>query len=272
MNPQTVTSRMLGRLVAVTVAIAAAGVASVAIAQTQPRYTMADLQKLGDQGAWQELSGRLGDIAPSARNKAWDALAEKSAIGLLRDATKSQQPREDIAIAEGMLKQYPGLGQSRPFMSERATVGIEAFRQCFRDSYNGEWCLRELDSFVAVDATNGDLAYRAGKLARLNLRDWTATPFFDAAITNNAALATICADNDVLLAVKAAMYLPEFDNNKKFRDAGVKLAGTHCWTQIGAALVTEIKDGNACYFKNACPTLRTRDGTDAAVIKACAPS
>lgn len=238
-----------------------------AYAQTR-RYTMADLQSLANKQSWQELADHLGDIAPVNRNKAWERLVEQTAIGTLESSVTQQRPLDGIMFAEHLLGRYPVLKGSRPFMDKRGEIGLKAFERCFADRWSSEHCGKELRSFVAADPANLDLAFNAGKLARLNLRHWFAAPFFQSGLAKVSTTRT-CGDEDVKLSVLSALVLPAHDNYQPFIDASVAIAADLCWSTLQSTLMETLKEKNSYFIANSCAFLKVKNGVDPQVADAC---
>ncbi len=258
---------MIRALFAASIATVLLSLALDATAQ-QRRYTMKDLDALAAGKSWIELAEHLDDIAPASRNKAWEQLAERAGIGLLEGSVAQQRPLEGIMTSEHLLRRYGHLQRSRSFMDKRAEVGLKSFEGCFADRWSAEHCGKELRTFVAADPDNRDLAFKAGKLARLNMRDWFAAPFFKAGLVKESASRS-CSDEDVKLATMAALVLPDHDNYRPFIDAGVSIARDLCWAPLQNALMTQLKENNSYFAANSCAFLKAKSSADPAVAAAC---
>ena len=230
-------------------------------------YSIKDLRALADQGAWSELASHLEDVRPADRGPEWNTLLDQTATGLLEEGSQSQDAYAALSNSEAMLKRFPKLKASKPFMAKRAEVGMKAFGVCFQESYGADQCLQDLTSFVRNDADNLDLAYRAGKLARLNLKHWAAAPFFASALIKPGGERR-CDDEDVKLAVISGLSLPA-TGYERFFGASVKLASQLCWQELKAPLADQIASNGEYFRDNTCGVFKTNKAIEGEVANVC---
>jgi hypothetical protein len=220
------------------------------------KYSITDLNALEEQGAWTEIVEHLNDIPPSQRTGAWLKISEKAAIEYLATLDIDRDPFAALVAADQFTKQYPHLKKSSAFMQKRADVGLKGFEVCFKASYSGGECHDRLLGFVDADAKNADLAFRAGKLVRLNQFAYVAVPYFKRAVDRGMD-AKSCGDEDLQLAVVAALGLPANDN--RVADARAIASGT-CFSALSGPLMEEFNKNTkgSYYFDNACGFLKAK--------------
>jgi hypothetical protein len=215
---------------------------------------MEDLRALAQTQSWVELINHLQDISPSKRDADWKKLAEQAGVGVLTSTTQGD-PLAGIQASEKMLENFPELKSSKAFMEKRNEVGLQAFsNSCFPSNWLADECNKALKTFVEQDRGNTALAFQAGKVARLNLKSWAATPYFFMAIKQ--AGDPRCKDEDVSLAVISALGLPA-ESYKEVVDQAKDLS-VKCWQAIGPALLKELNDSSGYLADNSCPILKSQ--------------
>ncbi len=240
---------------------------SVSVLAQSKAYTMKDLQALANKGAWRELAEHLGDIAPARRDKTWEQLAEKTALGVLDLSIKEQNVLEGYYYAEALLDRFPSLKKSVKVMTKRGDVGLQAHAWCFQNSYDIEYCNKSLNTFVLKDAKNLDLAFRAGKLVRLNANHYAAAPYFRMALVT-PSVTRKCDDEDVILTVIAGLGLPS--DYAWFKDTTTIVNG-QCFDALKMPILKEIKSNAGGYFKNnACAIMTAKNALDEEAKAICA--
>lgn len=246
----------LAALLALALLVTGAGAA-------KPVYSMADLEALASQESWEELAERLGDIVPSARGAAWTALAERAGLAALDDTDADR----GLERAQALLKRYPIIKKSNAFMRQRAEKGLAGFKRCFARAYDGSSCLEGLRAFVADDSANADLAWKAGKLARLRAGNASAVTFFAAASLSKAADER-CKDDDLRLAVLAGLSLPR-DSDGVIVERSLELASGPCFESLKGALKDNFSAGEY-YQRNVCGLLISQKLVAGLQAKICA--
>jgi hypothetical protein len=230
-------------------------------------YSIKDLRTLADQGAWSELATHLEDIKPADRGPEWNKVLEQTATGLLDQESSTEDANSALSISEGLLARFPKLKTNKPFMAKRADSGLKAFSVCFQNNYGADQCLQDMTKFVKNDAANLDLAFKAGKLARLNLKHWAAAPFFASALTEPSQDRR-CDDEDVALAVMSGLGLPNSGYEPQF-GASVKLASQLCWKELKAPLAEQIASNGEYFRENTCWVFKTNNAVQGEIANVC---
>jgi hypothetical protein len=192
---------------------------------------------------------------------------EKTVIGLLGQNGESNEAFSAMSNGEALMARFPALKTNKPFMAKRAEVGLQAFGYCFQDSYGADQCLKEMTSFVRNDANNLDLAFKAGKLARLNLKHWAAAPFFANALTKQSGERR-CDDPDVTLAVVSGLSLPSTGYEPHY-GASVKLASELCWDTLKGPLADQIASNGEYFRENTCGVFKRNNAIAGEVANVC---
>jgi hypothetical protein len=244
-------------------------IAIPAMAQAKS-YNLRDLQALAASQNWRELSEHLDDISPSKRDQNWQAIAQKTALGIFSEAAKQSNLQESLSLGEALLKRYPAIKSDRAVMTKRAEVGLKAYEQCFSQPYNTDECNSSFKTFINNDPTNSDLAFRAGKLVRLNAKHWVALPYFRQALANpSPQISRQCNDPDLKLALISGLNLPE-SYEAILQDTRAIAAGT-CWNDLRPTLTSELKNGNSYFKANFCPILRRKNAIGSVEAAFCQP-
>ncbi|HUP58145.1 MAG TPA: hypothetical protein VM598_11875 [Bdellovibrionota bacterium] len=236
----------------------------------EKKYSLKDLQALAGQGAWSELVEHLGDIPPASRDSAWEKVAIQAGTGLLGEAVNTRDPLNGIQASEALVDKYPHLRKSRSFMDRRAEVGLKAHERCLDTGYLAEECGKSLRTFVERDPESLDLAFHAGKLARLKMQHWTAAPFFRKALAKRSSTRS-CADDDVRLSVLSALALPsgEKAHAEAIADAQAILK-SQCFAELKDAVLAEFRNDSSYFQANACPVLKEKNALGKVSRKKCA--
>jgi hypothetical protein len=230
-------------------------------------YSMKDLRALADQGEWSELAAHLEDIRPADRNADWSKVMEQTAMGLLDEAGGANDSYSALSTRESLLMRFPKLKTNKAFMTKRADAGLNAFGVCFQNGYGADQCLQDLTKFVKNDAANLDLAFKAGKLARTNLKHWAAAPFFASALVEPSKDRR-CDDEDVALAVMSGLGLPSTGYEPQY-GASVKLALQLCWKELKGALTEQIASNGDYFRENTCDVFKAKNALEGEVANVC---
>ncbi len=233
----------------------------------ETEYSMKDLGALAGHGAWNELAAHLEDIRPADRGADWNKVLEQTAMGLLDQDGSANDSYTALSTSEGLLARFPKLKSSKTFMSKRADAGLKAFGVCFQDGYGADQCLQDLTKFVKNDAGNLDLAFKAGKLARVNLKHWAAAPFFASALVEPSK-DRHCDDEDVVLAVMSGLALPSSGYEPQF-GASVKLASQLCWKELKVPLTEQIASNGEYFRENTCHVFKAKNAVEGEVANVC---
>lgn len=229
-------------------------------------YSIKDLRALADQGAWSELAAHLEDVRPAERGPEWNKVLEQTATGLLDQDGSTDDAYSAFSTSENLVTRFPKLKSNKTFMAKRADAGLKAFAVCFKNSYGADQCLQDLTKFVKSDAGNLELAFKSGKLARLNLKHWAAAPFFASALTEPNKDRR-CDDEDVALAVMSGLALPKSGYEPHF-GASVKLAQL-CWKELKAPLTEQIASNGEYFRENTCGVFKANNAVEGEIANVC---
>ncbi len=213
-----------------------------------PIYSMDDFVALDRQQAWEELSQHLLDIAPSQRDSRWQAILERTALGLLQQ--HAAEPVVAQPIADSLTHRFPTLRQAPAFMRARADVGLSALRVCVQKS--GECSARFLD-YIDGDPDNVDLAFEAGKALAATEPAGSVSFFRRGLRTRKGSKG--CGEGKVARAVVAALDLPAEDPRVV---EAIELGDKTCWDQLKGPIVDAFGNGSPRYKANACRFLATK--------------
>lgn len=230
-------------------------------------YELADLKALEKQQSWGELVDHLGDIVPSKRDKDWEGLAERAGAAWLGtfELKKPETAEAPVDAADGLIKKYPFLKTSKPFMAKRAEVAMKAFSLSFssyRHSAGQDPWLEKLRVFAESDTVTPDVPLKLAKEVVLGrLVAVTAFPLFKLSVDRGSK--TVCKDNDFHLALLGA--IEEGAWKKETED----LAG-RCWDDFKGPLTNALAAAKTNAFRrNACPLLASKNALPAAQKDAC---
>ena len=151
--------------------------------------------------------------------------------------------------SEKMLDSIPALKESKVFMDLHNKAIIDGSAWCYRNSYDGIECTERLSTIIQKDPEDKELAFKAGKLVRLNMHSATAVPFFIQALKGRSDPKK-CADPDVLLAIKAGMGLSG-KNAKGAQELGFSL----CFNTLKIQLLEDFYNSNNYAVVNYCDSL-----------------
>lgn len=194
------------------------------------KYTMEDLKLLDKQKSYQEIFEHMNDIRPINRTEEWTALVIRAATKTLEKQLATSDAYTALLWSEKMLDSIPALKESNVFMELYEKAIIDGSVLCYRNSYDGTDCTERLNTIIQKDPENKELAFKAGKLVRLNMHSAAAVPFFIQALKGRSDPKR-CADSDVLLAVKSGMGLADKNANGA-RELGFSLCFNTLKTQL----------------------------------------
>lgn len=196
----------------------------------EDKYTMEDLRVLDKQGDYTQLIEHMNDIRPTKRNEEWQALVQRAAVKLLEQRLAANDENSALIVAENIFESNLSLQTSQEFMGLRRKAVIGAFTTCFQNRYSGGDCTEELRKIVNKQPVDRELAFKAGKLVRLNMNHRAAVPFFSKALKGQQN-EKWCADKDVFLAVVSGMSVPE-DRAKESQELGFSMCGDSLKTKL----------------------------------------
>ncbi len=238
---------------------------SVAVADKKP-YTLADLKTLVSQKSYKEAVDHLGDVSPSERNADWQAVAADAAAGYIGGLSNDNLVTKVVEI-ERVDGEFPPILKSAKYTKVRGEVGLKAYKACFENEYWIDECLDHAYKFIEADAGNTDLAFKMGKLVRLNAKHWAALRYFQKALAAKNPKA-MCADEDVALAVVSGLGLPEsYDALPIAKD----VAQGPCWESLKKPILKAFgEDSENGYVRtNACGFLKAKKALTAEQAKGC---
>jgi len=238
---------------------------TVAVADKKP-YTLADLKTLVSQKSFKEAVDHLGDVSPSERTADWQTVAADAAAGYIGGLSNDNLVTKVIEI-ERVDSEFPPIMKSAKYTKVRGEVGLKAYQACFANEYWIEECLEHAFKFIEGDAANTDLAFKMGKLVRLNAKHWAALRYFKKAL---AAKDTkkMCADEDIKLAVLSGLALPD---SYDALPIAKEVAQGACWENLKKPIVEAfVADSENGYVRtNACAFLKTKKALTAEQAKGC---
>ncbi len=256
------------RMVTLGVVAAAVVAASSPSVWAHDAYTMDDLKALVEQESWQELLDHALDVSPSSRDETWRTYLESAAVGYLKAVEGTGNKDRAMTTSEELLVKHPILKRSRTYMEERARVGLEALKMCFRNRYSTAQCSERAEAFVLVDPTNRRLAFEAGKLIRLRGSRNVATRMFARAFEDEAQRSG-CSDDQVVLAVAQVLGSA---HHEPTLEAAKKVAFDYCWAALKAPLLEAFGDAGPRYLAATCPGFAQRDALTEFQLALCEES
>jgi hypothetical protein len=239
-----------------------------ATAKPVPPYPLEDFQALERQQGWQELLGKLKEVAPSKRDATWEGFAERTAAAVLEAIEVKEGYGAEAAIVEAdeLMKQYPHLKSSKSFLEARAKVGIKAFKLSFSNyrhaGYGDEW-LTKIRDFVAKDTVTPDLPLRLAKEAVLKrLVATQAFPLYLMAFERSST--AVCADGELAGIINAVL-----ESGSWLEEVGTLVTKT-CWEQLKTPVLERLaKRDDKHYLKHTCAVLANHPPAADAVKSAC---
>lgn len=230
-------------------------------------YELADLKALEKQQSWAELVDHLGDVVPSKRDKEWEGLAERGAVAWLGtfDFKRPQTAEAPLDASDALLKKFPFLKSSRPFMGKRAEVALKAFGASYgnyRHSGGGDEWLDKVQALAESDTVTPDLSYRLAKeLVLGRLIPVTAFPLFKLSLERGSK--AVCKDPGFHQAVVGAL---EDGSWKKETEE----LSSRCWDDLKGPLTSAVEKAKTNAFRrNACPLLAAKGALPAAQKEPC---
>jgi hypothetical protein len=247
------------------IALGIIATATVAMADKKP-YTLADLKTLVSQKSFKEAVDHLGDVGPSERNADWQAVAADAAAGYISGLSNDNLVTKVLEI-ERVDSDYPTIMKSTKYTKIRGEVGLKAYKACFENSYWIDDCLDHAYKFIDADASNTDLAFKMGKLVRLNAKHWASLRYFKSALKAKDTKA-MCADEDIKLAVISGLGLPD---SYDALPLAKEIAQGACWGNLKKPIVEAFnEDSENGYIRtNACGFLKAKKALSAEQAKSC---
>jgi hypothetical protein len=244
---------------------ALASIATPAHADDSKKYTLADLKALIEQKGYQEAIDHMKDISPSERKTEWIDIAGTAGAGLVTGAPDAGTKLSFMVQVE---KDLPAILKSPKYLTARADAAGAAFNACFNHG-DFQQCRDYALVFVDADPKNAKLTLDIAKAVRLGMSHFAAVPFFKRALAAGKP-ATVCADEDLSLAVVSGLGLNKTDS----KVAESVAIGTTCWKQIKDAVLKELMSdsGKKGHFHdNACELVKANKAATGDVATRCAP-
>jgi hypothetical protein len=232
-------------------------------------YTLADLKTLVSQKSYKEAVDHLSDVAPSERKADWEAVAVDAVAGYIGGLSNDNLVTKVLEI-ERVDGAYPVILKSAKYTKVRGEIGLKAYKGCFENSYWIDECLDHAYKFVDADAGNSDLAFKMGKLVRLNAKHWAALRYFKLALKGKGSK-TMCGDEDVKLAVLSGLALPD---SYDALPIAKEVAQGACWDNLKKPIVDAFNEDseNGYVRTNACGFLKAKKALSAEQAKTCKDS
>lgn len=228
------------------------------------KYTMADLKALIEQKGYQEAIDHLKDISPSERKAEWIDIAGTAGAGIVTGAPDAETKLGFMVQVE---KDLPAILKSPKYLTARADAAGAAFNACF-DHGDFQQCRDYALVFVDNDPKNAKATLDVAKAVRRGMSHFGAVPFFKRALAAGKP-ATVCADEDLALAVISGLGLDE----KDARLADSQAIGTTCWKNVKDAVLKELlsdSNKNGRFHDNACAVAKANKAATGDVATRCA--
>jgi hypothetical protein len=238
---------------------------SIALAEKKP-YSLADLKALVAQKSFKEAVEHLKDVSPSERTADWQAVAADAAAGYI-GSLKDDNLVTKVLEIEKVDSEYPTILKSAKYTKVRGEVGLKAYKGCFENSYWIDECLDHAYKFIEADTDNTDLAFKMGKLVRLNAKHWASLRYFKKALTAKNTKA-MCADKDIEMAVLSGLALPA---SYDAMPIAKEVAQGPCWENLKKPIVEAFNEDseNGYVRTNACGFLKAKKALSAEQAKTC---
>ena len=247
------------------IALGIVATVTVAAADKKP-YTLADLKTLVSQKSFKEAVGHLDDVAPSERNADWQTVAADAAAGYIGGLSNDNLVTKVVEI-ERLDGEYPTILKSTKYTKVRGEIGLKAYKGCFENEYWIDECLDHAYKFIDADTDNHELAFKMGKLVRLNAKHWASLRYFKNALRAKDTK-SMCADEDVKLAVLSGLALPD---SYDALPIAKELAQGACWNNLKKPIVDAFNEDseNGYVRTNACSFLKAKKALSAEQAKTC---
>ena len=219
---------------------------SLAHAEKDKKYTLADLKALIAEKDYLEALQHMKDIAPTERKAEWNDLLGQAALGFAQAGKDAIEKLRNMLAIEEM---FPTVVKNAKYTALRTEVGPKGFAVCFERSYDVSDCKTYAIKFIDDDSSNGKLALAMAKVARKGMNAYGAAPLFKRAVA--ATKKGACKDADLAHATIAALGLPtDYDD---YTDG--KSVADSCFTELRPAILKGFEDANGYYKDNACALL-----------------
>jgi len=226
--------------------------ATAAHADDARRYTLADLETLVSQQAFDEALAHAGDVPPSQRTQRWTDVTAAAAAGMLASLT------DDAALIfaiDAVDRQFPQLLRTTKYTKPRGELGLKGLAACWRRSDEcGKLALR----FVEGDPK---LAIDVARLAARNEDTIALSLFFRAFDTK------LCTDDHLQRAMLAGLNR----DRESTPAAEARSIMLRCWDAARPLVLKAFDDaGKHSYLhKNTCDVLTAKNLLSSLQAKRC---
>jgi hypothetical protein len=217
------------------------------------KYTIKDLRQLHEQGHYFEIIDHMNDIHPTNRTQAWTRIVNHAVTKALENQMATTDAYSALLWSQQMLESIPALKESQEFINQYHKVVISGSALCYQNSYDGVECTERLQQIIQGDLSNKTLAFKAGKLVRLNMNSASAIPFFIQAL-RGAPDTKACSDPDVLLAIKAGM-----GRSGKIAEGARELGFSLCFNTLKDELLQDFYNSHGSALANYCKALSEKN-------------
>jgi hypothetical protein len=174
-------------------------------------YTLADLEALAKDGAWDELLSHATDVGPAARNDRWKELVEKAAVARLADITDDElkwSPIESTeAAVQNLVRSFPSLKASKTFDHGKNLAMVRALKVCLWEpscrQTDRDW-LRRVYQVVKSAEHDKEAACAAGQMVMTRMVSYTALSSFEIAVSGGPS-SPCCKTKELQTAVSEGL-------------------------------------------------------------------
>lgn len=227
-------------------------VATAAHAEDARRYTLAELETLVSQQAFEEALAHAGDVPPSQRTQRWTDVTAAAAAGMLASLTDDGAL---ILAIDAVDRQFPQLLRTTRYTKPRGELGLKGLAACWRRSDEcGKLALR----FVEGDPR---LAIDVARLAARNEETIALSLFFRAFDTK------LCTDDQLQRAMLAGLNRDR-ESTPATEARSIML---RCWDAARPLVLKAFDDaGKRSYVhKNTCDVLAAKNLLSPLQAKRC---
>ncbi len=219
-------------------------------AQAKEPATLATLEQLAAQHAWDELLERAEDIAPSNRDERWSTQVTAAATAVLTSGAGGV-PFERVARADRLADRYRFLQSASGFITARDAAVATGAERCMSETGDAP-CWKALKELEPTLSPAGAFSL-ASVLKKNGALPWRVMALFARGVT--AKDAPTCRDAALQSATLGALELPEGD--AAARDARA-VAFDLCWAALQPKLRAAMVGASRSRLRNSCKALRAR--------------
>jgi hypothetical protein len=226
--------------------------------------TMADLAALKQQKGFAEILAKAGEIAPSKRDAAWQAVVLEAAIAQAKSSKSEEFSYFDADIAT----RFPSVAALPAYQNVVQPKQLESASSCMAQAYSDvSYCIKALNDAAARAPGNTDFAYQAAEaIARGSNASNGMLMLKNAVSAGNKKHCSSARTADITMA---ALAMPSGEISQAASDvAGI------CFEQMKApilkALATESVGGYV--MKNTCGMMQKQGALKGLIQQKCAAS